>query len=68
MQQDKSIYIPKAALVLDTETYIQEFKYLGTRLTNKNSTQEEIKSRLKLWNACYYSVQNFYLLVCYPKS
>ena len=26
--------------------------------TNKNSIQEEIKSRLKLGNACYYSVQN----------
>ena len=31
---------------------------LGTMLTNKNSIQEEIKSRLKLGNACYYSVQN----------
>ena len=27
-------------------------------LTNKNSTQEEISSRLKLGNACYNSVQN----------
>jgi len=31
---------------------------LGTTLTNKNFIQEEIKSRLKLGNACYYSVQN----------
>jgi len=31
---------------------------LGITLTNKNSIQEEIKSRLKLENACYYSVQN----------
>jgi hypothetical protein len=38
---------------------VEEFKYLGTMLTNKNSTQEEIKSRLKTGNACYYSVQNF---------
>ena len=29
-------------------------KYLGTTLTN----QKEIKSRLKLGNACYHSVQN----------
>jgi len=36
----------------------EEFKYLGTTVTNKNSIQEEIKSRLKLGNACYYSVQN----------
>ena len=37
---------------------VEEFKYLGTTLTNKNSIQEEIKSRLRLGNACYYSVQN----------
>ena len=29
-----------------------------TTLTNQNCIQEEIKSRLKLWNACYHSVQN----------
>ena len=37
---------------------MEEFKYLGTTLTSINSIQEEIKSRLKLGNACYYSVQN----------
>ena len=37
---------------------VEEFKYLGTTLTNKNSIQEEIKSRLKGGNACCYSVQN----------
>jgi len=37
---------------------LEEFKYLGATLTNQNSIQEEIKSRLKLGNACYYSVQN----------
>jgi len=26
---------------------VEEFKYLGTSLTNQNSIQEEIKSRLK---------------------
>jgi hypothetical protein len=26
---------------------MEEFKYLGTNLTNKNSIQEEIKNRLK---------------------
>ena len=34
------------------------FKYLVTTLTDQNSIQEEIKSRLKLGNACYHSVQN----------
>ena len=37
---------------------VEEFKYLGTTLTNKNSIQQEIKSRLKPGYACYYSVQN----------
>ena len=39
---------------------VDEFKYLGTTLTNQNSIQEEIKSRLKLGNACYYSVLNLF--------
>ena len=39
---------------------VEEFKYLGTKLSNQNSIQEEIKSRLKLVNACYYSVQNIF--------
>jgi gamma-glutamylcyclotransferase (GGCT)/AIG2-like uncharacterized protein YtfP len=37
---------------------VEEFKYLGAMLTDQNSIQEEIKSRLKLENACYHSVQN----------
>ena len=37
---------------------VEEFKYLGTTLTNQNSIQEEIMSRLKSGNACYHSVQN----------
>ena len=37
---------------------MEEFKYLGTTLTDQNSIQEEIKSTLKLANACYYSVWN----------
>jgi len=37
---------------------VEEFKYLGTMLTDQNSIQEEIKSRLKLGNTCYHSVQN----------
>ena len=37
---------------------VEEFKYLGTTLTNQNSIQKEIKNRLQLGNACYHSVQN----------
>ena len=37
---------------------VEEYKYLGTTLTNQNSMQEEIKSRLKSGNICCHSVQN----------
>ena len=49
---------------------MEEFKYLGINMTNENSIQEEIKSRLKSGNACYHSVQNilcFSLLYKYIK-
>ena len=37
---------------------VEEFKYLGTTLTNQNSIAEEIKSRFSSRNACYHSGQN----------
>ena len=45
---------------IDNSTFerVDEFKYLGTTLTNQNSIQEEIKSRLRTGNACYHSVQS----------
>jgi hypothetical protein len=48
---------------------LEQFKYLETTLMNQNSIYEEIKSRLKLQNACYHSVQNFFsssLLIAVP--
>ena len=44
----------------DTSSFekAEQFKRLGTTLTNQNSIQEEIKSRLKSGNTCYHSVQN----------
>ena len=45
---------------IDSSTFerVEEFKYLGTTLTNQNSIAEAIKSRLMSGNACYHSVQN----------
>ena len=37
---------------------MEEFKYLGTTLTNENSIHEKIKSKVESGNACYHSVQN----------
>jgi hypothetical protein len=33
---------------------VEQFKYLGTTLMNQNPIQEELKSRLKSGNACYF--------------
>jgi len=41
---------------------VEQLKNLGTTLTNQNSIQEEIESRLMSGNACHHSVQN--LLPC----
>jgi hypothetical protein len=45
---------------IDNESFerVEEFEYLGTTLTIRNSIHEEIKSRLKSRNACCPSVQN----------
>jgi hypothetical protein len=37
---------------------VAKFKYLEMTLTDQNCMNEEIKSRLNLGNACYYSVQS----------
>jgi hypothetical protein len=45
---------------IDNSTFerVEEFKYLGTTLTNQNYIQEEIKSTLRSGNACCHSVQS----------
>ena len=37
---------------------MEEFKYLGSNLTDQNSIVEQIKSRLKSGNVCCHSVEN----------
>ena len=45
---------------IDNSTFerVEEFKYLGTTITDQNSIQKEIQSKLKSGNACCHSVQN----------
>ena len=46
---------------------VEEFRYLGKTLTNQNSIQEEIKSRLKSGMLAIIRCRIFCLPVCYPK-
>jgi len=46
---------------------VEEFKYLGTTLTNQNSIAEEIKSRLRSGSACCHSVQKLLSSRLLPK-
>jgi len=55
-------------IVNSTFERVEEFKYLGTTLTNQNSIAEEIKRRLRSGNACYHSVQNLLSSRLLPKN
>ena len=47
---------------------VEEFRYLGTMSTDQNSIQEEIKSKLKLGNACYlFGAESIVLQVAIQK-
>ena len=36
---------------------VENFKYLGVTVTNTNEIREEIKRRVNMGNACYYSLE-----------
>ena len=46
---------------------VEQSQCLGTTLTDRNSSQDEIQSRLKSGNACYLVQNLFCLPVCCPK-
>jgi hypothetical protein len=47
-------FVSKAKIDNSSIERVKEFEYLGTMLTDQNSIQEEIKSRMKLGNVCYH--------------
>jgi hypothetical protein len=49
-------------IIIDNKSFerVEEFRYLGATLTNRNSIPEKIKSRLKSGNACCHSVENLW--------
>ena len=55
---------------MDNSTFerVEEFKYLGTNLTDQNSIPEEIKSRLRSGNACLsFGAESFVFQVAIQK-
>ena len=48
------------SIMIDNSSFksVEQFKNLGTTVTNRNSIQEELKGRLKSGNACCHSVKN----------
>ncbi|KAJ4435110.1 hypothetical protein ANN_23685 [Periplaneta americana] len=47
---------------------VEKFKYLGATVTNINDSREEIKRKINMGNARYYSVEKFYHPVYSRKS
>ena len=47
---------------------VEQFRYLGTNLTNENSIHWEIKRRLKSQNSCYNSVQHLLSSILLSKN
>ena len=42
---------------------MEKFRYLGVTVTNTNDIREEIKCKINMGNACYYSLEKI-LLFC----
>ena len=58
MSRDQNAGRTHSTKIVSSAERVEEFKYLGTTLTDQNSVREEIKSSMKSENACYHPVQN----------
>ncbi|KAJ4448767.1 hypothetical protein ANN_00158 [Periplaneta americana] len=50
-------YAPRKRQTFVAREEVEKFKYLGATVTNVNDIREEIKHRINMGNACYYSVE-----------
>ncbi|KAJ4425776.1 hypothetical protein ANN_27401 [Periplaneta americana] len=58
MSRDQNIVRNETIKIVDLSfEEVGKFKYLGATVTNINDTREEIKCRMNMGNACYYSVE-----------
>jgi nitrous oxidase accessory protein NosD len=60
----------KMTTMIDNKYFenMEQFKYLGTTLTNQNSTHEDVKWGPKSCNVCYQSMQNILFSSSSPKN
>ena len=47
---------------------VEKFKYLEVTVTNTNDIREEIKHRINMENACYYSCEKILLSHLFSKK
>ena len=47
---------------------VEKFKYLGVTVTNTNDIREEIKRRINMGNACYYSLEKILSSLLFSKK
>ena len=53
--QDSIVWSDEATFKLNEN--VEKFRYLGVTVTNTNDIREEIKRRINMGNACYYSIE-----------
>ena len=69
MSQDRNSGRGQSVKIDNSSTErVEDFKYLGMTITDPNTIQKEIKSRLKLGDACFIPCRIFCPPGCYSKT